>query len=447
MFGDFNNIIVQVFESLSRWFTDLSCKASEVLDETDGVSGAKRRIQRTGFLLFGAISIILYGVVGIIYAIFHAIISIFMGSRYGKVRRCWSDIKSGMAEVYSTRGKESKSSLKDLLPVFLVCVAMFAAIFWISSCDLAKKANQFYFHNRININEFCQNSLPSVNTSDISDNPQVYHMRKSMECTKTSPRVERIRESVNDGLPAGIHFATLNDYLVTLFALGKYDVLDLFASLETGSVDRANEDAALFHRCLENSCKDLFAYGQFYTSDACLELVMKFSDYGSISLFPNYNNSFYLMRLFNENIIDRYCSTYFNNEILASIIKDTENVKQLYNLNHIGSSHEHALGKYLDGLCYFYDSILNGYKPPTDFFMDLYSSATSDMIKQYSLYMALRSQCVYVAEILGSDDDPRYVNECVSKWKQIEDLCRDGITYPYLLNTLEYHTVDFRLSN
>lgn len=446
MFGDFHNIIIQVFDSLSKWFADLSCKAYEVLDETDEATNTRHAFQRAVFLVLGAISITLYGLVGVIRAIFHAIISLFFGNRHINGRLSWSYIKSGLANVCSAGRKEVKDSARDILSVFLVCVALFVTIFCMSSSDFAKKANLYYFNNRTNINKTCQYDLPPVNTSDMKDNPIVYHIRKSMECTKTSPRVARIREAVNDNLPTGAHFATVNDYLLTLLALEQYDILDLITLLDADSIDKANEDAALFHQCLEKSCIIFFSAGQFYKSNTCLELVMKFSDFGSISFWPKYNNSFYLMRLFNENIIDRYLSSHYNNDVLESIIEDIENVKSQYWLDNIGSSHEDNLGTYLRGLCYFHEAIRYKLNPPTEYFRELYSSTSSNMIKQYSLYMALRSQCIYVTTILDSDN-AHYVNECISEWRQIEDLCRKEITYPYLLNTYKYHTVDFVLSN
>ena len=258
-----------------------------------------------------------------------------------------------------------------------------------------------------------------------------------------------MRNMVNDSLPEGLHFATVSDYLVTLMSLEHFDVLDRCAELDYFSGDKNNGNAGLFHNYLENICKDYFNYGQFYKSETCLDLIFKFSKYGSVTNSSDYNNSFYLMRLFNENIMDRYISCNINNDILKEIVSNVSNIGYLmdnFKFRPAVSQHEGEIIEYISALDEFHKGYRTDYRFPYERFMRLHDSTKSDVLRQYSLYMALRSQSEQIPyNIRHGVLSGKQADRELRKWQQILNRCKNEITYPYLLNTMYCHEQDYLL--
>lgn len=418
MFGDYNNLIVNVLDSISKWFTDLSCKTSEVLDGYGCDTSPKNRAKQALFIMLGAFFILLYGLYGIVKGFLSLALSLF---------------RRGDASNYIRH--------KELFGVFTICAVLFLFPFLLSTNDYAKNINIYYYNNRKSINETCRDNLIPVNS--YYNNSYLYNLRNALECTRTSPDVSNLRKQLDDDLPKELHFATVNDYLIMLLSLRQFDILDRCACLSYFS-DYSNKDnAKLFQYYLSKNCKEAFMYGQFYTSDRCLELKLRFANYNSITDDPHFNNSFYLMRLFNENIMDRYLSSHQNNRLLSKIVSDVYNIDEVFedfDFEVPISRHESDIIDYLSNV-YVFNQHHATHTYPTEQFLHLYANTESNILKQYSLNMALRSQYEHTSWLWNQDGVG--VNHNLKVLNDINIKCTKEITFPYLLNTLNLYNMDF----
>lgn len=422
MFGDYNKLITNVLDSISRWFTDLSCKTSEVLDVYDNHRSGAKRLQKAVYILIGA---------------FFMLISSIYGFVYGTICLFTPFLSSQVGDKKSIRQKE-------LLYIFSLCIVVFISLFMINKIDYAKNMNLYYFNNRNDINYICKSELPAINTSyanEEEENAFLYNLRNVLECTKTSKSVSDIRELAKDNLPGELNFATVNDYLITLLSLKQYDVLDNCTSIYT---EKRNE-IRLFHQYLSTVCKKSFEYEKFQTSETYLNLIMKFANNSSISDYPHYNNSFYLMKMFNENIIDRYFSSHHNNELLSTIVDNVSNINLVFDESEFNtpvSHHEGDIFKYLEYVRTFNNGHISKIYP-TDEFLQLYKTTESNIIKQYSLNMALRSQHEDTYYQIYNDYDDKDIRKSIKKLKSIQNDCNNKITYRYLSNTIDIYTINY----
>lgn len=418
MFGDYNNIIVYVLDSISKGFTDLSCKISEILDGLSNDRSRKSRVKQAFFIIIGALFIFIYAVCWFLYGIYRVIFS------------------NGKGRI----SLRNNIKTKELLSVLVLCFILFLSIALLWDSEYVKDTNLYYFDCRNDINESCKYELPSVNSSEM--NTYVYHLRNVLECKTSSNEVNRIRKHIDDRLPQEVNFATINDYLITLLSLEQFDILDELSELEYFTDTYNKSDFQLFYGYLLEACKESFYNGKFYSSDVYLELLMKFVDYNSISNFPRYNNSFYLMRLFNEEIIDRYRSCHHNNNLLAKIVEDVDYINDI--VDNIGfnspiSSHEGEIITYLNLVSEF-NKIYQNEVNMTDKFLKLNADTKSYVIKQFSLNMALRTQYDYTYWLKYYNDAS--INSNLLKLKKIQNQCMHEITYPFLLNTLDLYSIN-----
>lgn len=414
MLGDYNNLIVNVLDSISKLFTDLSCKASEVLDDYNAAISRKSRFQLAFYIVLGAVLMVVYGAAGIVVGVFRIVLSLFGVGKY----------------------EDNTIRKKELLCISAVSGMIFLTLFLLNKYDYAKNINLYYIECRNEINEMCRGDLPSVNT--VYEGSCMYHFRNVLECSSTSDEVRDIRAKLDDSIPENLHFATVNDYLVTLLCLEKYDVLDQYMSLYS-----VNNNTKLFYGYLAQQCKKSFRFSRFYTSDICLNLMLKYSKYDSLTSSPHYNNSFYLMRLFNENIADRYFSSHHNNQLMAYIINDVAEIEAIYDdfiKFDLVSSHEEEVIKYLGLVNKFRSTDYMG-SYPVDGFLSLNKETNSDIIKQYSLNMALRSQYSNTSSLLLTEGVSRNkINNSVSKLQALQERCFREINYPYLSSDLSQYT-------
>ena len=414
MFGEYNNIIMKVFDSIARSFTDLSYKAADVLG--DYGNDKDKRFQKVLYMFLGGLFLLSYGIAGLIGAILHIFIPI------------------------KKRQKNTKISfkVKELLCVFAVCILVFSTFFVLYKTDYAKNTNRVYYDSRVKINNICKNELPYVNSSDMEIGSYLYHLRNSLECSNTSSEVQAIRSIVNDSMPDGIHFATMNDYLIMLLSLEEFDSLDRFVS--TYSDD---DNTSIFHKYLNDFCKLSFQLSRFHTSETCLELIMKYAEYDSISSDSDYNNSYYLMRLFNENIMDRYYSCYDNNYLLSYIIHNVRDIKglRLDKFMTPQSRHEKEIVEYLNNIKAFHNAAEDGIYP-TERLLALSNRSKSEVIRQYSLNMALRSQWEYTNRLIRNEANAKTVTRSLAELERLKDAGRLRITYPYLYSDIELYKID-----
>lgn len=420
MLGDFSSIIVRIFDSISRFFANLSYRTSEILEDGDS---SQNRFQKALYLVLGAIFILLYGIAGIVIGLLYLVWSVTTG------------------RFHFSSAARSSIRTREIITVCCVCGLSFLMVFVLSRNDWARKENLYYFENRTEINSDWY-EMPAINTSN-SDS-YIYHLRNVMETKKTASQVCSIREQVRDTMPNGLHFATVSDYLVTLLAFEQYDVLARCAELDFFMDSKNRGNARLFHYHLESACKDYFCSGRFYKSDKCLDLIFEFAKGHSVKEGrPHYNNSFYLMRLFNESIEDRYISQHRNNNVLMKIVDDVDNVENMKRIDFAQSlsQHEKDIVEYLSCVKMLRLATEDKCEYPTDRFLQIYNRTESEVLKQYSLYMALRSYGEPMGLLLrrGSVGD-KQANAILKKWQFIENLCEDSITYSYLLNTMDAYT-------
>lgn len=422
MLGDYSNTIVYVFESISQFFVDLSRNTSESMCDEGGV---RNRFKKSLYLTLGAGCIILYGIVGVILGIFSLLGAVLLG----------------ICNIRFVKGASIR--VKELVNVCTVCGLIFMTVFLLNKAEWAKEENRYYLDRRNDINEACHSGILQVNTLD--SDQYIYHLRNVVESNKTSDQVSSMRAQVGDALPEGLHFATISDYLVTLLVFEQYETIKRCAQLDFFVDSKERGNAGLFHKHLENMCKTNFCSGWFYRSDECLDLILDFANNSTIRYSrPHYNNSFYLMRLFNENIEDRYASSHRENAILMSIVKDVDYIDYMQEGDSSSSysKHENEIFEYLSCVKMFRAETDEYLKEcSTDRFLQIYQATTSDILKQYSLYMALRSYAEPYGRLMrnGSISGPEE-SEVLSKWQFIENLCNDEITYPYLLNTMAAYT-------
>lgn len=421
MFGDYNNLLVNVLDSISKWFTDLSCKTSEILDRNNSDVRPKSRAIQALYIMIGAFFMLLYGLYGI--------------------------IKGLLCIISSMVRKENTPSYikyKELFFVFTMCLALFFIPFLLSTNDYSQNINLYYYNNRKKINETCKYNLLPVNSYyAYYEDSYLYNLRNVLECTKTPQDVMAIRDFLKDDFPKELHFATVNDYLIMLLSLQQFELLNSCTSLPFFSNPSNNKyNARLFQYYLSMNCKDAFKFGHFYTSNKCLELKLRFANYNSITDDPHFNNSFYLMRLFNENILDRYLSSHHNNKLLYSIVSDVYNINKVFREAEFDtpiSVHENEIIDYLNSV-YVFNHYYENHKCTTNQFLRLCTNTESDILKQYSLNMALRSQYEYTYR-LWEENNPE-INQNLKILYDINIKCKKGITYPYLLNTLDLYTLN-----
>ncbi len=412
MFGDYNNIIVNIFDSISKIFSDLSCKASEVFGGYD--NGRNSRLRKALYMILGAFFLVIYGITGVVCAI----IQIFMpaGNRQSMSRE--------------------KLKIRELSCVLTMCIAVFIAFFLLCKTDYAKNRNLVYFSSRNSINETCKNHLPRVNSFDADMTSYLYHLRNSLECRNTSDEVMAVRSMVDDDLPDGIHFATLNDYLVMLLSLEEFDVLDRFVSL----YDK-ERNTTIFQKYLNEFCKMSFNFSRFHTSDTCLDLILKYARYESIGGTPHYNNSFYLMRSFNEDIMDRYYSSHHNNDLLSVIINDVWCIEDVFEHDKFAaplSRHESEIMEYLGLVNAFYKEY------NADDFLAFNKKTGSEVLKQYALNMALRDQFRYTSSLINAyDSDRKAIDEALRALEKIKQRSKHEITYPYLASDYDLYEISY----
>lgn len=407
MSGDFSNIIVNVLDAISRWFADMSCRVSEIFD--DGNVGKGSGFKKSLCLVSGALVILIYGLVGFVYGIVCILLSAFTGREAGDM-------------TFFKR--------KELLMTAAACLSVFLALFFLARADYARNANNVYYDSRSNINDICTN-LQTVNNSDYDT--YVYNLRKVLESKKSSPAVMTLRRNIDDELPENLCFATVSDYLVTLLSLEQYDVLENIITHDYFVQNDDQNDYRMFRSYLASSCKDSFRYGRFYKSEYCLDLYLNMTRWKDISSFPQYNNSFYLILLFNERIIERYFASNTNNGLLADVVDDVENIQYVCGeLQPGGSEHEDEIIKYLNAVAVF-DNSWSTMNYPTDEFESLYKRTSSDVMKQYSLNMALRSQFSKTARIISNGKDYKSSYARLDGLRRLADM---ELVYPYLRSSL-----------
>lgn len=426
MRGDYSNMIVRILESISQYFSDLSINSSEVLCGDDG---NQNRFQRALYLFLGAIVILLYGAGGILFGLFR----LAEAAIFGKFHT-----------VFMNRPAIMK---KEIVAVLSVCSIAALMVLWLSKEEWAKEVNLHYFKNRATINEICRYNI-SVNTAN--GNTYVYHLRSVMESNNSSSQVNLIREQVGDTLPQGLCFATVSDYLVTLLTCEQFDALARCAELDYFMTDKNRGNAGLFHSHLEKKCKDYFCSGSFYKSNICLDIIFKFSKFNSIKKNrPSHNNSFYLMKLFNENIMDRYVAQYPSNNMFMQVVEDVSNIDILQWRDCMPniSKRDKDIVAYLSCIKALREGNIDEYEEISEKFLNLYRKTESGILKQYSLYNALRayaeSKGVQLRGYEISSD--QQVSKILYKWQYIEDLCKTEITYPFLLNTMDAYTCKHQL--
>ena len=411
MFGDYINIIARVFDSISKFFTDLSCKTSEAFNNYD--SGQSNRFQKALYILIGAFFLLLYGVFGVVFGIFQIFIP---------AKRRYS------AHIFSLKTREIACTLAT-------CLAIFFAFYLLDRTEYAKNINRIYYDYRTEINHLCKQEFPYVNSNGISMDSHIYHLRNSLESTNTSKEVLAVRSVVKDNLPEGMHFATLNDYLIMLLSIQDFEALGRYAY----SYDETN-NTLIFNDYLQQFCKISFQSNRFYTSDTCLDIILRYSDYDSITASSEYNNSFYLMRLFNENIMDRYYSCIVNNKLLAAIVDNVHAINELKSERFMQpiSLHEKEIIEYINYIYQFNHAYINGDYPKNSF-SALAQKTTSEVLKQYSLYMCMRSQFWYTDWLAKNDSNETVINRNIKLLEQTKGLCRDELKYPYLRKDIDLY--------
>lgn len=414
MFGEYNNIIVKVFDSISKFFTDLSCKTSEVFSNYD--NGHGNRFQKALYILIGAFFLLIYGVFGLVYAVFQ----IFIPAK--------------------RRHDTQKFSLKtkEIACAFATCLAIFITFYFLNKTEYAKNINRIYYDSRTEINSLCKSDLLAVNSSGTPMGSHIYYLRNSLESKKTSDEVLAVRSVVNDSLPEGLHFATLNDYLITLLSIEDFEALGRFAT----SYDEMNS-TEIFNGYLQQFCKISFQFNRFHTSDTCLDIILDYSDYDSISPDSDYNNSFYLMRLFNENIMDRYNSCNVNNKLLAAIVDDVDAIKELRADKFMSpaSSHDKDIIEYINSLNQFHNGHQSG-DYPKNRFITLAQKAKSEVLKQYSLNMYMRSQFWHTDWLIKNNANGTVINKNLALLDQAKEMCRNELTYPYLYKDIDLYKLN-----
>lgn len=418
MLGDYNKIIVSIFDSISKWFTDLSCKASEVLDgHNNYTTSYKNRFEQAFYVIIGSIFMLLYGLLGLMYGIFRFVFSL---------------LRKKKQETYSN---SDRIMTTEILWVGLMCLGVFFAFSLLSKNDIARKYNRYYLDNRDDINIICRDELSEINTCQ--HNSYLYHLRKALECNNSSNQVNKARIQLNDGLPEGLHFATLNDYLMTLLSLEQFDILERYASIDE------DNNIQLFHHYLSQFCKESFYCQNFHKSNAHLELIMKLADYKSITSNPHHNNSFYLMRLFNEVISDRYHSNSHNNQLLSYAIEDVSQIELIfdeYEFNTPVSSREKEIIEYLR-LVNIFNNGYHTHQYPIEHFLRLATQTKSNILKEYALNMALRSQYEYTNHLIASKENQEIIRRNLETLRKIQIKCQNDITIPYLRNTLYMYII------
>lgn len=426
MHGNYNNTILRIFESLSQFFADLSCKATEVFDE---IGSRSNRALVAVYTIFGAAIMLIYGVLGLIIGLFRLVGAVIIGNSQ-------TTLNQG---IYIQR--------RDLVVVCSICVAVFFSVYWLSRIEWAKETNLHYINNRYDINSICRYDMPIVNSSD--NYSWIYHLRNVTESENTSREAQYIRNQVGDTLPKDLHFATVSDYLVTLLAFEQYETLSKCAKLDYFKESKNRGNAELFHHHLEKQCKEYFELGLFYKSDKCLDLIFEFSKGESIKAGrAHYNNSFYLMRLFNEDIDDRYLSSHSIHAELAKIVNDVDNIKYMQpeSISRSLSRRDNDIWEYLLSVKQLYLAYDEQCEFPTDRFLQIYNKTNSEILKQYSLYMALRSYGEPMGLLIRCEKvGDKQASDIIAKWEYIERICKNVVTYPYLLNTMYIYTMQSQL--
>ena len=396
---------------MSKSFTDLSCKTSEAFGNYD--SGQSNRFQKALYILIGAFFLLLYGVFGFVFGIFQ----IFVPAK-----------RRNSAQSFSLKTKEIVCTLAT-------CLVIFFAFYLLDRTEYAKNINRIYYDCRTKINHLCKQEFPYVNSNGMSMDSYIYHLRNSLESTNTSKEVLAVRTVVKDNLPEGMHFATLNDYLIMLLSIQDFEALGRYAY----SYDEKN-NTRIFNDYLQQFCKISFQFNRFYTSDTCLDIILKYSRYDSITANSDYNNSFYLMRLFNENIMDRYCSCNVNNKLLAAIVDNVDAINELKPERFMRpiSSHEKEIIEYINHIYQFNKAFINGDYPKNSF-SALAQKTTSEVLKQYSLYMCMRSHFLHTDWLARNDANETVINRSITLLEQAKDLCRYELKYPYLRKDIDLY--------
>ena len=138
MLGEYNNIIVHIFESIAKGFTNLSCKASEVLDDDDNVVNGNQ-LQRGFYIIIGSVFMLIYSLVGFIWGVFRLLFHLVSGR--------------SLSTFQVQKGYHSTPTIKrfELLVICLICVAVYASLYWLCNVDWAKNTNLYYYNSRYDI--------------------------------------------------------------------------------------------------------------------------------------------------------------------------------------------------------------------------------------------------------------------------------------------------------
>ena len=102
------------------------------------------------------------------------------------------------------------------------------------------------------------------------------------------------------------------------------------------------------------------------------------------------------------------------------------------------SSHEKEIIEYINYVYQFNKAFINGDYPKNSF-SALAQKTTSEVLKQYSLYMCMRSQFWYTDWLAKNDSNETVINRNIKLLEQTKGLCRDELKYPYLRKDIDLY--------
>lgn len=430
MFGEYiNSFILNSLESVITWFETFRLRTEKALNGENDTERGTNSVLNRAYILLALLVTLLYTLLLLIGGVLSIVVSILP-----------LDGKIGFKNVQPKNIKLLFANLEWRLisPVCAICIVAFVALSVLSHNNYAREQNSPYYDFRKDLNDDIREFTWDHKLSPRNEVHSV--LLSSVDVTEDNITVRDLKKTCCNGKYQNINFSSVYDFFVYLFYVGDND--NLAKCLEKELDYGYSSDKRLFTRdILAPACEDAFASARFCESKLYLKHIFTNCGWSSISDYPNYNNSFYLLRMFLENIEDRYTWTFmwgyeYENAYLEGFIYDRDEAFSRWGTSTYKAYVTENMGDISHYLNAVYLFQKKEYDEADEAFSMLVEKTASDIIRQYSAYMVIRN--AYYKWNESNDEQEAQVNK-VSLEKRIEEFASQ-IKIKYLSNTLSDYT-------